>query len=121
MARIMVVDDAQFIRMRLTKLLTEYGHDVIEAKDGEEAVRSYRIFRPDAVLMDITMPRKDGLTALAEIRRHDPQAKVIMLTALGQQAMILKAIRAGAKDFLVKPYNPKRVIKTLHQMLGQSP
>jgi two-component system chemotaxis response regulator CheY len=115
--KIMVVDDAQFMRMRVTKLLTEHGYAVIEAEDGEEAVQTYRSAQPDAVLMDITMPRKDGLMALSEIRQFDPQAKVIMLTALSQQTMVLEAMRGGAKDFLVKPYDPERVLKTLHKVL----
>ncbi|MBN1993369.1 MAG: response regulator [Anaerolineae bacterium] len=114
---IMIVDDAQFMRMRVHKLLTEHGYDVIEAEDGEAAVHAYRSANPDAVLMDITMPRKDGLAALAEIQAFDPQAKVIMLTALGQQAMVLQAMKAGAKDFLVKPYDPDKVIKTLQKVL----
>ncbi len=118
MSRIMVVDDAQFMRRRVNKLLTKNGHVVIEAGDGEEAVQSYRQDHPDAVLMDITMPRKDGLTALVEIRHFDPQAKVIMLTALGQQTMILQAMQAGAKDFLVKPYEPERIMKALCKVLG---
>ena len=114
---IMVVDDAQFMRLRLTKLLTRQGYEVIEAADGEAAVQKYRSFQPDAVLMDITMPHKDGLEALAEIQCLDAQAKVIMLTAIGQQAMILKALQAGAKDFLVKPYEPDRLLKALQKVL----
>jgi two-component system chemotaxis response regulator CheY len=116
--KILVVDDAQFIRLRVAKLLTEHGYEVLEAADGVAAVRVYRLLHPDAVLMDITMPRTDGLTALAEIRRYDPQAKVIMLTALGQQAMILQAMQAGAKEFLVKPYDAERLIKVLQNVLG---
>ena len=115
---IMVVDDAQFMRMRVSKLLTEHGYKVIEAEDGEEAVNTYRSTKPDAVLMDITMPRKDGLTALNEILTFDTQARVIMLTALGQQAMVLEAMKAGAKDFLVKPYDPNKVIKSLQTVLA---
>ncbi len=118
MSKIMIVDDAQFIRMRVNKFLTRLGHNVIEAANGEEAVQTYRRTQPDAVLMDITMPRQDGLTALTEIRDFDPQAKVIMLTALGQQAVVLKAMQAGAKDFLVKPYEPDRIMKALQRVLG---
>jgi len=117
-SRIMVVDDAQFMRMRVSKLLIEHGYEVIEAIDGETAVQTYRSVNPDAVLMDITMPHKDGLTALAEIRHFDPQAKVIMLTALGQQPLVLQALQIGAKDFLVKPYDPERILKTLQKVLG---
>jgi two-component system chemotaxis response regulator CheY len=118
MSKIMVVDDAQFMRMRITKLLTQHGYEVVEAEDGEEAVQSYRSLKPDVVLMDIAMPHKDGLAALREIRRFDPQAKVIMLTALGQQAIVLRAMQAGAKDFLVKPYDPDQVMKVLNKVLG---
>jgi two-component system chemotaxis response regulator CheY len=115
---VMIVDDARFMRMRVSKLLNEHGFEVVEAADGEEAVQTYRSTHPDAVLMDITMPRKDGLVALGEIREFDPQARVIMLTALGQQAMVLQAMKSGAMDFLVKPYDPDKVIKTLHKALG---
>ena len=114
----MIVDDAQFMRMRIAKLLTEHNYEVVEAEDGVEAVQTYRSTQPDAVLMDITMPRKDGLVALNEIRKFDPQAKVIMLTALGQQTMVLQAMKAGATGFLVKPYDPDRVIKSLQKALG---
>jgi len=117
MSKIMIVDDAQFMRMRIAKLLTKHGYDTVEAGDGEEAVQTYRSTRPDAVLMDITMPRKDGISALAEIREFDPRAIIIMLTALGQQSMILAAMKAGASDFLVKPYNSERVTKALQRAL----
>jgi two-component system chemotaxis response regulator CheY len=117
MSKVMIVDDAQFMRMRVNKLLTKHGYDVVEAEDGEQAVTTYRSTHPDAVLMDITMPRKDGLTALTEIRQLDPAAKVIMLTALGQQRLVLKAMQAGARDFVVKPYNPERLMKTIEKML----
>lgn len=118
MRKIMVVDDTQFMRMRVTKLLTEHGYEVIEVTNGEAALQTYRWANPDAVLMDITMPYKDGLTALAEIRHFDPQARVIMLTALGQQSLVLQALQNGAKDFLVKPYDPERILNTLQKVLG---
>jgi two-component system chemotaxis response regulator CheY len=115
--KILIADDTQFIRNRINKLLTKHGYEVIEAEDGNEAVDKYHLNRPDAVFMDITMPCKDGLTALTEIRKFDPAAKVIMLSALGQQNVILQAIQAGAKDFLVKPCFPDRIIKTLQRNL----
>lgn len=115
---VMVVDDAQFMRMRVSKLLSQNGYEVVEAEDGVAAVQTYQSENPDAVIMDITMPRKDGLSALREIREFDSRAKVIMLTALGQQSMVLEAMKAGAKDFLVKPYDPDRVIKTLDKVLS---
>ncbi len=118
MAKILVVDDTQFMRQRVTRLLREHGYQAIEAKDGEEAVRMYAQDEPDLVLMDITMPNMDGLAALSEIRAYDPKAKVIMLTALGHQAIALEAIQAGAKDFLVKPYEPGQVLRTVQRVLG---
>ncbi len=118
MPKVMIVDDAQFMRLRLSKLLTEHGYDIVEAENGEQAVDLYRSTSPDAVLMDITMPHKDGLQALAEIRQYDPNANVIMLTALGQQSMVLQAVQAGAKDFVVKPFDPARVMKALQKVLG---
>lgn len=118
MNKIMVVDDAQFMRVRLSKLLTGHGYQVTEAENGMQAVTTYRTLRPDAVLMDITMPEKDGLEALAEIRSFDPNAKVIMLTALGQESMVIQAIKSGAKDYVVKPFDPDRVMLALQKILG---
>ena len=118
MSTVMVVDDAQFMRMRVARSLSRHGYNVIEAKNGEEAVNTYTSLQPDVVVMDITMPVKDGLTALSEIRQYDPQAKVIMLTALGQQAIILQAIKAGAKDFVVKPCDINRLTRTLQEVLA---
>ncbi len=118
MAKIMVVDDAKFMRVRLSKLLTGHGFDVVEAENGEEAVYVYKAEHPDAVLMDITMPQKTGIEALAEIRGFDPQAKVIMLTALGQESMVVQAVQAGARDYVVKPFDPDRVMLALKKVLG---
>lgn len=118
MSKVMIVDDAQFMRVRLTKLLTENNFDVVEAEDGEQAVQVYQSAGPDAVLMDITMPQKDGLEALVDIRALDPEARVVMLTALGQQSMVLQAIQSGAKDFVVKPFDPDRVLAALQKALG---
>jgi len=118
MPKIMVVDDAQFMRVRLTKLLTEHGFEVIEAENGAEAVERYQTARPDCVVMDITMPHKDGLAALAEIRSSDPQARVIMLTALGQESLVVQAVQAGAKDYVVKPFDPNRLMAALQRALG---
>ena len=118
MARILVVDDAAFVRLRTTRLLTEAGHEVIEAANGQAAVDAYIRERPDAVLMDITMPEMDGLVALDRIRTLDPGAKVAMLTAMGQQSVMLDAIRRGARDFLVKPFNGDRVLRAITRLLG---
>lgn len=116
MATILVVDDAAFMRMRMSKILTEAGHDVIQAANGIEAVAQYREHRPDAVLMDITMPEMDGLSALKEIRALDPSARVAMVTALGQQQIVLEAVKNGAKDFLVKPCEGDRVLAAVSKL-----
>jgi len=118
MANILIVDDAEFLRIRISKLLTGHGHKVIQADNGVSAVSIYKTARPDMVLMDITMPEMDGLTALREIRAIDPQARVVMLTALGQEAVVLEAVKAGAQDFVVKPFEPERVLNTINKVLA---
>jgi two-component system, chemotaxis family, chemotaxis protein CheY len=116
--RILIVDDAQFMRLRCARLLTERGFEVTEAQNGREAVEQYQANRPDAVLMDITMPEMDGLAALREIKAFDPNARVAMLTALGQQGIVLEAIKAGARDFVVKPFEAERVMAALQRILA---
>ncbi len=116
MATILVVDDAAFMRMRTSKILTEAGYQVIQAENGVEAVEKYRESKPDAVLMDITMPEMDGLTALKHIREFDPNAKVAMITALGQQQIVLEAVKSGARDFLVKPCEGDRVLAAVSKL-----
>jgi two-component system, chemotaxis family, chemotaxis protein CheY len=116
MATILVVDDAAFMRMRMSKILTEAGYEVIQAENGLEAVSKYKASSPDAVLMDITMPEMDGLTALKEIKSHDPACRVAMVTALGQQQIVLDAVKSGAKDFLVKPCEPDRVLAAVSKL-----
>lgn len=116
MATILVVDDAAFMRMRMSKILSEAGYEVIQAENGLEAVAKYKASKPDAVLMDITMPEMDGLTALKEIRGHDPEARVAMVTALGQQQIVLEAVKSGAKDFLVKPCEGDRVLAAVSKL-----
>ena len=118
MARILVVDDAAFMRVRASKVLEDNGHEVALAENGREAVAKYAEWRPDAVLMDITMPEMDGLEALKEIRQIDPSARVAMVTAMGQQAMVMAALKAGAKDFVLKPFQPDRILATLHKLLA---
>lgn len=117
MARIMVVDDAAFMRVRLKNVLGEQGHEVIEASNGAEAVTLYEQQRPDLVLMDITMPEMDGISALRAIRDKDPDAKVIMCSALGQERTVIEAIKSGAKDFIVKPFQPERVIEAVNKQI----
>ncbi|MCL4426693.1 MAG: response regulator [Firmicutes bacterium] len=118
MARVMVVDDADFMRMRLSRLLGENGYEILEAENGSVAVRKYQEFKPDVVLMDITMPIMDGLTAVKEIKKLDPTARIIMCTALGQQTMVIEAIKAGARDFVVKPFQPEKVLNAVKKVLG---
>jgi len=118
MAKILLVDDADFMRMRSAKLLTENGYSVVEAQNGAEAIEVYLAEKPDLVLMDITMPVMDGITAVREIVKRDPQAKVIMCSALGQQTMVIEAIKAGAKDFIVKPFQPDKILSTLKKHVG---
>jgi two-component system chemotaxis response regulator CheY len=118
MATILVVDDAAFMRLRAVKLLQEAGYIVLEAENGRLAVDVYSRERPDAVLMDITMPEMDGLEALAEIKKVDPHAKVAMLTAMGQQSIVMDAIKRGARDFVVKPFAPDRVLGAVGKLLA---
>lgn len=116
--KILVVDDAAFMRMMVKDALKKNGYDnLIEAADGELAVQQYKAEKPDMVIMDITMPNKDGLQALKEIRAFDPNAKVVMCSAMGQEAMVMEAIKSGAKDFIVKPFKADRIIKTVDSML----
>ena len=115
---VLIVDDLTFIKMVLKDLVEKAGFRVVgEASDGEEALKMYDEKRPDVVLLDITMPKMDGLTALRKILEMDPQAKVIMCSALGQQRLILQAIQLGAKDFIVKPFKPERVIGSIKKTL----
>jgi two-component system chemotaxis response regulator CheY len=116
MPTILVVDDAAFMRMRTTKILQEAGYTVLQAENGLDAVDKYHAYRPDAVLMDVTMPEMDGLTALREIRAIDPQARVAMITALGQQQIVLEAVKSGARDFLVKPCDGDRVLAAVGKL-----
>jgi two-component system chemotaxis response regulator CheY len=118
MARILVVDDAAFMRMRCSRLLTGEGHEVIEASNGAEALQKYKENRPDGVLLDITMPKMDGIVTLREIKKIDPDAQVAMVTAMGQRTMVMNALRAGARDFIVKPFDGPRVLSTVQKLIG---
>lgn len=114
MARILVVDDAAFMRMMIKDILIKGGHEVVgEAKDGNDAISKYEELKPDIVTMDITMPDKDGIAAVKEIRSKNPNAKIIMCSAMGQQAMVLEAIQSGARDFVVKPFQADRVLEAI--------
>ncbi len=119
MARVLVVDDAAFMRKLLSDALASGGHEIVgEAGNGEEAVDRWQELRPDLTTLDITMPQKDGLAALAEIMAADPSAKVIMCSALGQEAKVLEAVKLGAKDFVVKPFQPPRVLEAVSKALA---
>jgi two-component system chemotaxis response regulator CheY len=119
MARILVADDAAFMRMMIKNILTQNGHEVVgEAENGAEAVARYAELKPDVTTMDITMPEKDGIAALKEILAADPAAKVVMCSALGQEAKVIESIRSGAKDFVVKPFQQDRVLSAVTKALG---
>lgn len=119
MAKILLVDDASFMRMMIKDALIKNGYsELYEAADGEEAVSKYSEINPDLVIMDITMPNMDGLAALKAIKQLDPNANVVMCSAMGQEAMVIEAIKSGAKDFIVKPFKPERIMKTVSSVLG---
>jgi len=117
MPKVMVVDDSLFMRNHLAKLLTEHTYEVVLAESGEEAVKTYRSARPDIVLMDVTMPQMNGLSALTEIREFDRRAKVIMLTAMDERLLASHAIQMGAKDFLMKPVPLDKLLMALQKAL----
>lgn len=117
--RVLIVDDAAFMRMMIKDILTKNGYEVVgEASDGTQAIEKFKELTPDLVTMDITMPEMDGIAALKEIKKIDPNAKVIMCSAMGQQAMVIDAIQAGAKDFIVKPFQADRVIEAIKKTMG---
>lgn len=117
--RILIVDDAAFMRMMIKDILSKNGFEVVgEAADGAQAVEKYAELKPDLVTMDITMPEMDGIAALKVIKEKDPSALIIMCSAMGQQAMVIDAIQAGAKDFIVKPFQADRVIEAIQKALG---
>lgn len=118
MATIMVVDDAMFMRKKCAQVLTQNGYDVVEASNGLEALNAYKTSKPDAVLLDITMPDMDGLQALKELLAIDPACKVSMCSAMGQQSMVIEALKMGAKDFVVKPFDVARVMSAVKKMVG---
>ena len=119
MAKILVVDDASFMRMMLKDILTKNGHEVVgEAENGSSGYNKYMELKPDLVTLDITMPEMSGIDCLKKIRESDPSAKVIMCSAMGQQAMVIESIQAGAKDFIVKPFQSDRVVESVNKVLG---
>ncbi len=115
---VLIVDDAVFMRMMVKDILEKNGFMVAgEAENGLKAIEQYKSLNPDIVTMDITMPEMNGIEALREIKKIDPTAKVIMCSAMGQQAMVMDAIKAGAKDFIVKPFNGERVVEAISKAL----
>ena len=116
MAKILVVDDAAFMRMRCTKLLQDNGYETLEAGNGIEAVKRYTENKPDGVLMDITMPDMDGIETLKKLVEIDASAKVAMVTAMGQQSLVIEALKSVAKDFVVKPFNADRVLAAVKKI-----
>ena len=120
-SRVLIVDDLAFIKLIINDTLEKTGFEVAgEASNGVEAIEQYKRLQPDIVLMDITMPKMDGIQALQEIIKIDPQAKVIMCSALGQQKLIIQSIQLGAKDFIVKPFKPERIVGAIKKALNMA-
>ena len=118
MNRKLIVDDAAFMRMILKDILTKNGFEVCgEASNGNEAIQKYKELNPDLTTLDITMPEMDGITTLKEIKKVDKNAKVMMCSAMGQEAMVLDSIKAGALDFIVKPFNANRILEAVNKIL----
>ena len=116
---VLICDDAAFMRVMIKDILTKNGYEVAgEAENGVKAVEKYNETKPDLVMMDITMPEMDGIQALKKIRESDAGATVIMCSAMGQQAMVIESIQSGAKDFIVKPFKPERILKTVTSIVG---
>lgn len=119
MKKVLIVDDAAFMRMTLKSMLEKNGFEVVgEAEDGVVAVQKYAELKPDVMTMDITMPKMDGIGALREIKKIDANAKVIMVSAMGQEQLIRESVMLGAKSFIVKPFKEELIVKTLMQVLG---
>lgn len=118
MAKVLIVDDAAFMRLSIRTMLERNGFEVVgEAENGVIGLKKYIQLKPDIVTLDITMPEMTGLEALKEIRKHDPKAKVVMVSAMGQEDMVKKAIMSGAKTFIVKPFKEERIVETLNKVL----
>ncbi len=119
MASVLIVDDAAFMRMLLKRILTQAGHQVVgEASTGKEAIEKYKQLKPDLVTMDIVMPEMDGITAVGEIMKIDPNAKIIMITAVGQEAKVMQALKNGAKGYIVKPFQAPKVLEEINRVLS---
>jgi len=118
---ILIVDDAAFMRMMIKNIVTKNGYEVVgEAENGQVAVELYKQYKPDLVTMDITMPEMNGIEGVKAIRAINPGANIIMCSAMGQQAMVMEAIQAGAKDFIVKPFQQDRILQAIERVLARS-
>ncbi len=119
-ARVLIVDDAMFMRRMIGDILRKEGYEICgEAENGAEAVQKYQELKPDLVTMDIIMPDMSGIDAVREIMKIDPDAKILMVSAMGYQSLVVEAIQAGAKDFVVKPFQPSRVLEAVQRILRQ--
>lgn len=117
--RVLIVDDSSFMRMIIKSILEPHGYEIVgEASDGTEALEKYKSLKPDLVTMDITMPTMDGISSLIAIKEFDPDALVIMISAMGQQLLVIESIQAGAKDFIVKPFNEDNVLLVLSRLFN---
>ena len=117
--RVLLVDDASFMRMMLKNILVGSGYEVAgEAENGAKAIELYRTIKPDLVIMDIIMPEMGGIDAVREIVKGDPQAKILMCSSMGQQSLVVEAIQAGAKDFIIKPFQPSNVLEAVKKTVG---
>jgi two-component system, chemotaxis family, chemotaxis protein CheY len=118
MATILIADDAMFMRKKCAQVLNQNGYTVVEAANGLEALNKFKESKPDGVLLDITMPDMDGIQALKEILKVDPNARVAMCSAMGQQSMVIEALKSGARDFVVKPFDVARVIGAVQKLVA---
>lgn len=119
--KVLITDDTAFMRMTLRNVLEKNGYEIAgEAEDGQQAVDKYEMIKPDLVTMDITMPNMDGITAIKLIMKQDPNAKIVVVSAMGQKALVIEALNSGAKDFIVKPFQPDRIVEALQKVSGTS-
>ncbi|MCW3488713.1 response regulator [Dethiobacter alkaliphilus] len=117
--QVLITDDTAFMRMTLRNILEKNGYEVVgEAEDGQVSVDKYKELRPDLVTMDITMPNMDGITAIKKIMETDPEAKIVVCSAMGQKALVIEALNAGARDFIVKPFQADRIINAVQKVIG---
>lgn len=117
MKRVLIADDANFMRTMISNIISKYNYEVVgEAVNGKDAIEKYKALQPDIVTMDITMPEMNGIEAVTEIKKLYPNAKIIMVSALGQQSMVMDAIKAGAVDFIVKPFNEERIMESMRKI-----